>query len=104
MNHTDLTNAIDANRFRVTDHADEEMAADALTLDQVLHATRGGEIIEDYGEDRPYPSCLIFGSSPSNVPVHAVWAYNANNGWAALITVYRPDPERWIDYRQRRPQ
>ena len=24
------------------------------------------------------------------------------NAWAVLVTVYRPDPDRWIDYRGRR--
>ena len=33
-----------------------------------------------------------------------VWAYNEHTGWAALITVYRPDPQRWIDWRQRRSE
>jgi hypothetical protein len=104
MNHDDLVQAMDANLFRVTDHADEEMAADGLTLDQVLHATRCGEIIEKYVDDKPYPSCLIYGRTPDDAPVHAVWAYNVNNGWAVLITVYRPDPQRWIESRQRRPK
>jgi hypothetical protein len=36
--------------------------------------------------------------------VHSVWAYNQENQWAVLITVYRPDPRRWIDWRTRRPK
>jgi YgiT-type zinc finger domain-containing protein len=33
-----------------------------------------------------------------------VWAYNEANGAAVLITVYQPDPERWIDFREEAPE
>ena len=36
-------------------------------------------------------------------PIHTVWAYNEENQWVVLITVYRPDPQRWIEWRKRRP-
>ena len=35
-------------------------------------------------------------------PVHSVWAYNREPEFAVLITTYRPDPDRWIDWRTRR--
>jgi hypothetical protein len=31
-----------------------------------------------------------------------VWSYNRMNSWAALVTVYRPDSKRWINWRRRR--
>ena len=61
-----------------------------------------GEIIKSYSDDKPYPSCLILGKTFSGEPVHSVWAYNKNTGWAVLITAYRPDPKIWIDCRERR--
>lgn len=103
----DLENIIDAirhNRIRITDHADEEAQADQLSFDEVFVSVFQGEIIEDYPTDRPYPSCLVYGETFSRDPVHSVWAYNQENQWAVLITVYRPDPERWIDFRTRRPK
>ncbi len=66
--------------------------------------TTQGEIIEEYPEDKPYPSCLIYGDTFPGEPVHSVWAYNEANRWAVLITVYRPDPKRWINWRKRRPK
>ena len=102
MELADVTKAIDAHRVRVTDHADEEAAADRLTLDEVLKSVRDGEIIEHYPDDKPYPSCLISGNAATNEPVHSVWGYNEANGWAVLITVYRPDPNLWIDWHERR--
>ena len=99
----DIIEAIRHDRIRITDHADEEAQADGLSLDEVLASVLDGEEIEGYPRDRPYPNCLVYGRTPSSEPVHSVWAYNDENGWAVLITVYRPDPKRWLDWRTRRP-
>jgi hypothetical protein len=45
---------------------------------------------------------LVYGETFSRDPIHSVWAYNEQNGWVVLITVYRPDPSRWIEWRKRR--
>ena len=97
-----IAEAIQADRVRITEHADEEAHADRVSIEQVLNGVAGGEIIEQYPDDKPYPSCLIY--SESDGPVHSVWAYNEVNSWAVLITVYRPDPQRWINWRMRRPK
>lgn len=102
MNILNIVNAITTRRVRITDHADEEAEADSLSLADVLQSVLNGEVIEDYPTDKPYPSCLILSATPENEPVHSVWAYNKENGWAVLVTVYRPDPKRWVNWRQRR--
>ncbi len=94
--------AIQASQVRITNHADEEAEADNLTFDEIYLSVLHGEIIETYFSDKPYPSCLIYGQSFSGEPIHSVWAYNENNQWAALITVYRPNPERWINWKERK--
>ncbi len=102
MDIADIAEAIRAGRVRITDHADEEAVADKLTFDEIYFSVFGGEIIEDYPTDKPYPSCLIYGKTFRGDSVHTVWAYNAQNRWAVVITVYRPDPRRWVDWRERR--
>jgi hypothetical protein len=87
---------------RITDHADEEAQADRLTLDEIYFSVLHGEIIELYESDKPYPSCLIYGMTESGVVVHSVWAYNIESRWAVLVTVYRPDPRRWNDWKERK--
>jgi hypothetical protein len=104
MNIEDIVDAIRSHRIRITDHADEEAQADRLSFDEVFVSVFQGEIIEEYPNDKPFPSCLISGETFSGEPVHSVWAYNQENQWAVLITVYRPDPGRWIDWRTRRPK
>ncbi len=100
----DLVGAIQQGRLRISDHAYDEARNDGLSLDDVLSSVFVSEIIEQYLEDRPYPSCLLYGRMPRGDPVHSVWAYNEEQQWAVLITVYRPDPSRWIHWRERRRQ
>ncbi|MBO1351673.1 MAG: DUF4258 domain-containing protein [Hormoscilla sp. GUM202] len=59
-------------------------------------------MIKNYSDDRSYPSCLIYGDNQNGEPVHSVWGYNQDTGWAVLITVYRPDPNQWINWRTKR--
>ena len=102
MKIEDIISAIRYNHIRITDHADEEANEDRLSFDQIFFSVLHGEIIESYPDDNPYPSCLIFGETFRGEPIHSVWAYNSHNKWAVLITVYRPESDRWIDYKKRR--
>ena len=102
MDIQNIFDAIRQNRMRITDHADEEAQADHLSFDGIFFSVLQGEIIEDYPTDKPYPRCLILGKSFTGEPIHSVWAYNPETQWAVLITVYRPDPERWMNWRTRR--
>ena len=102
MDIENIISAIKSHRLRISDHADEEAYSDNLSYDEILYSVFQGEIIEDYPKDKPYPSCLIFGTTFKGDPVHSVWAYNSKNKWAVLITVYRPDENLWINWRIRR--
>lgn len=102
MSLNSIVDAIHNSRVRISDHADEEAEADELIFDEIYFSVLHGEIIEDYPHDRPYPSCLIYGMTFGGDPVHSVWAYNEENQWAVLVTVYRPDPGLWINWRERK--
>jgi hypothetical protein len=54
--------AIRANRFRITDHADEEAQADRLTLADIVHSAQQGEVIKDYTDDRSYRAASCTGA------------------------------------------
>ena len=86
--------AIREDKIYVTKHAVEEMRNDELSLDSVLAGTCSGEIIKQYPDDKPLPSCLIFGRTDKEV-FHSVWAYDKIKKGSVLITVYVPDPEIW---------
>ncbi len=73
-----------------------------ITDQELYEAVCAAEVVETYPEDRPFPSVLIYGSTGANRPFHAVFAYDAEDDRAVVITVYQPDPAQWEDYRRRR--
>lgn len=61
----------------------------------IIHCVEAGQIIENYPDDYPYPSCLVLGETVSRKPLHAVIGIGRGMAW--LITAYIPDPEKWSD-------
>lgn len=101
LNVEKIIEAIQNSRVRITNHADEEAFDDGLTYEEIYFSVTHGKIIEDYASDKPYPSCLILGENFSGEPIHSVWEYNPENEWAVLVTVYRPDSNRWKNWKER---
>jgi len=104
MKIENIINSIIYKRIKITDHAVEETENDELTFDEVYFSVLQGKIIEDYPHDKPYPSCLIYGNTFNGMPVHSVWGYNEENQWSVLITVYRPNSEKWVHWEKRKPK
>jgi len=42
-------------------------------------------MIEDYTDDRPFPSCLVFGRTGVGRPIHVVCAYSQEDDMAVII-------------------
>jgi len=59
-----------------------------------------GEVIEEYPDDKYGPSCLIFGFTLSNRPLHVQCSY-PSHPLVKIITLYEPDPKIWIDFKLR---
>ena len=97
-----IQQAIKVGYYRVTEHAEEEMVEDNLQLKEVEISLENGEMIEIYLIDFPFPSCLIYGENKKREAIHSVWGYDEKKQLAILITVYRPDSLKWIDFRKRR--
>jgi hypothetical protein len=72
MDIENIINAIRESRVRITDHADEEAFDDGLTYEEISYSVIQGEVIENYSNDKPYPSCLIMGKNLSDEPIHSV--------------------------------
>ena len=73
-----------------------------ITAQELYEAICGGEVIETYPDDKPYPSALIFGRTHANRPLHVVCASDSEGNRAVIVTVYQPAPQRWEDYRRRK--
>ncbi len=83
-------------------HALRRMFERSIRAADVEEVLTGGEVIEDYPHDRPYPSRLVLGFVQGR-PIHVVAADNQAAGETVIITVYQPDPQQWkADFRRRK--
>lgn len=88
--------------YRLTLHAEGERDADRITLVEIEEALlhNDPEIIEDYPDDPRGRSFLLLGYSGKGEPIHALCAIH--EGTLVIITIYRPDPNLWVDWKTRR--
>jgi hypothetical protein len=100
-----IIKCFEEERYVYSQHARAEMEAEELgeIKDQeVFEAVLKGKMIEDYPEDKPYPSCLIYGTTSDERPLHMVCAYAEDMNKVIIITVYQPRLDQWIDFERRR--
>ena len=76
-----------------TQHVIERCKQRHITPAQIKLTLTTGEIIKEYPDDTPYPSCLILGYPSENQPLHVV--VGTNGEAARIITAYYPDPNQW---------
>jgi hypothetical protein len=80
--------------IRITQHAQQEMVEEDITLDEVLQAIARGHILENYLEHRRGACCLLNGLTQKSRPLHIVCT-TARPG-LIIITVYEPKPPKWM--------
>lgn len=90
------------DRIAFKKHSVMRMRERGIYADEVKNIMLHGEIIEEYPEDRPFPSCLVFGFTEKQKPVHVVIAIDADDQIIWVITVYSPSKEEWEDGFRRR--
>ena len=94
-----------ANRVLYTRHARDEMRLEEfgpIREQEVFEAVQTGKVIESYPDDEPYPCVLIYGRTAVDRRIHVVCAYADDEDIAIVITVYEPDPARWVDFERRK--
>lgn len=73
-----------------------------ISVEEVRTVVNGGDVIEDYPGDTPFPGRLLLGWSGKR-PIHVVAADDPHSDITVVITVYQPDPRLWDrDFRKRR--
>ncbi|MFZ3063820.1 MAG: DUF4258 domain-containing protein [Nitrospirota bacterium] len=102
MDRDKLQTAIENGDIEWQRHALEQMMERGITRETVKEVLRHGEVIEDYPNDKPYPSALFLGWIRGE-PFHAVAAFDALSERCFVITAYKPDLEHFeSDYKTRR--
>lgn len=81
------------NKIVLTKHAKDRMIERCITINDIVNGISTGEIIKQYKDDKPLPSCLILGFSIDNKYIHIVVSHDSD--YIYLITAYYPNIDQW---------
>ena len=84
-----LRNAIKRGDYLWKKHSLVRLTERNISQDEALEVILSGEVIEEYPDDQPYPSCLMF-KEVNERPLHLVVAMDTEGNFAYTITVYEP--------------
>ena len=80
-------------KIRWTNHVMVRLLQRNIMQSDIENALLNGEIIEEYENDYPYPSCLFYGVNLKGEILHIVCGSNEEELW--IITAYYPDNIEW---------
>lgn len=80
---------MDLGNMKWSIHCLQRMQERGISREDVLNCILNGDVIKDYPEDSPFPSCLVFGYTLNNKVIHVV--ASVGEEMAFLITAYFPD-------------
>lgn len=88
-------------QIAITEHARRRLVERGISVNDIIRCIDTGEIIKQYEDDKPFPSCLILGAAIDEGYIHVVVSHDSD--WIYLITAYRPDPSVWeSDFKTRK--
>jgi len=90
----DIKSLLKAEMIVWTEHVVLRLRERKIKRQDVLNCIASGEIIEQYPDDMPFPSCLISGQIEDGRPLHVVCSVNASEV-CCVITAYTPTPDKW---------
>ena len=91
----------DEDNMLISEHAVMRFKQRDIKMKDIRYAINNGEIIEQYPDDYPYPSCLILGKTKSDEYIHIVMSDEGT--MSRIITAYYPDADKWSqDFRTRK--
>jgi len=100
---TQIIDLVGRGEVRVSDHGYEELAADAISVRDLIGSLPHARAVEDYPEYPKGACVLVVQTDHDGNAVHVLWGIpKGNPGPAVLVTAYRPDPARWTDDFMRR--
>ncbi len=99
---TDIQKKIRVRCYEFSRHAVDQSIRQDISVGELEEALVGNiEIIEDYPDDKYGPSCLILGHTNLGRALHVLCSY-PSRPILKVITIYEPDPSKWLDDRIRR--
>ena len=73
----------------MTQHAENRSRLRGISQDDIENCIKTGQIIEQYPDDYPFPSCLVFGYAVNRRVIHVVIGDSGDS--ARIVTAYDPD-------------
>ncbi len=83
------------NKIIISVHASERLRQRGIKQKDIKSCIMTGEIIEQYPNDFPFPSCLIFGYTTNDKILHVV--ASDEGSISRIITAYFPNNEKFED-------
>ena len=93
LNINIIKQMVKKGKLRWSNHVIIRLFQRNISQFDVENALLNGEIIEEYENDYPYPSCLVYGINLKNEVLHIVCGANDIDLW--IITAYYPDNIKW---------
>jgi hypothetical protein len=88
-------------QFEFSKHAVDQTILREITTAEIRQVLSDPEVLENYPSDKYGPSCLVLGFTQAGRPLH-IHCTHPTRDPLKVITVYKPDPLRWVDFRKRR--
>ena len=102
INIDNLKQKVKTGQIRWTNHVMIRLLQRNISQNDIENAILNGEIIEEYENDYPYPSCLVYGVNVKNEILHIVCGINDIELW--IITAYYPDNIQWEENLKKRKE
>jgi len=90
----------DREQIRITQHAQQEMVEESISMGDLLHVVSTAQIIENYPKHRRGACCLLHGTDASGRDIHLVCT--TAQPMLIIITAYLPVLPKWVTPTQRR--
>ncbi len=95
MHISEINKLARKNNIAFKTHAILRMQERKISAKEIKDVLCNGEIIAEYKDDFPLPSCLILGKTLNKRHIHTVVAVDTKNKMLWLITVYEPTLSDW---------
>lgn len=97
----DIQSKVLQGQFEFSKHAVDQSILRRISVKEMREAIASSQVIEDYPDDKYGPSCLVFGLTETNRPLH-IQCSHPSRPLIKIVTLYEPGPDEWVDFKVRR--